>query len=142
MQGCRCRGRRCGAVLAGARAWRASTARSSPTLRIPSIVVTLATMVALRDGLRWVTQGAWVQDLPPTFQWLGLPQTLVSVRRWPPLSPLLVTARSWRCGISPGPRVYATGSNREAARLAGLDTSLVVHRVRHRRRPDRRWRRC
>src|SRR5665811_2141773 len=27
-------------------------------VRIPSIVVTLATMVALRDGLRWVTQGA------------------------------------------------------------------------------------
>ena len=41
---------------------------------IPSIVVTLATMVALRDGLRWATEGAWVQDLPPAFQWLGLTQ--------------------------------------------------------------------
>jgi rhamnose transport system permease protein len=39
---------------------------------IPSIVVTLATMVALRDGLRWATDGAWVQDLPRGFQWLGL----------------------------------------------------------------------
>jgi len=29
-------------------------------VRIPSIVVTLATMVALRDSLRWITQGAWV----------------------------------------------------------------------------------
>src|SRR5205823_12571101 len=38
-------------------------------LRIPSIVVTLATMVALRDGLRWITQGAWVENLPPRFQW-------------------------------------------------------------------------
>ena len=38
---------------------------------IPSIVVTLATMTALREGLRWATQGAWVQDLPPSFQWLG-----------------------------------------------------------------------
>src|SRR3954454_22889072 len=27
-------------------------------LRMPSIVVTLAAMVALRDGLRWATQGA------------------------------------------------------------------------------------
>ena len=44
-------------------------------LRLPSIVVTLATMVALRDGLRWATQGAWVQDLPPGFQWFGLPQS-------------------------------------------------------------------
>ena len=43
-------------------------------VRIPSIVVTLATMVALRDGLRWVTQGAWVQDLPPGFQWFGQSQ--------------------------------------------------------------------
>jgi rhamnose transport system permease protein len=41
---------------------------------IPSIVVTLATMVALRDGLRWATDGAWVQDLPRAFQWLGLTQ--------------------------------------------------------------------
>src|SRR5271163_1078372 len=29
-------------------------------IRMPSIVVTLATMVALRDALRWSTQGAWV----------------------------------------------------------------------------------
>src|SRR6202789_117055 len=43
-------------------------------LRIPSIVVTLAAMVALRDGLRWVTQGAWVQNLPPGFHWFGMPQ--------------------------------------------------------------------
>src|ERR1700676_20531 len=37
-------------------------------LRVPSIVVTLATMVALRDGLRWRTQGSWVGDLPSDFQ--------------------------------------------------------------------------
>src|SRR5436305_3600565 len=41
-------------------------------VRIPSIVVTLAVMVALRDGLRWITQGAWVQKLPPRFKWFGL----------------------------------------------------------------------
>ena len=33
-------------------------------LRMPSIVVTLALMVAWRDGLRWLTEGTWVQDLP------------------------------------------------------------------------------
>jgi rhamnose transport system permease protein len=38
--------------------------------RIPAIVVTLATMVAWRDGLRWITQGTWVSDLPADFQWL------------------------------------------------------------------------
>ena len=29
-------------------------------LRLPSIVVTLALLVILRDGLRWATDGAWV----------------------------------------------------------------------------------
>ena len=33
-------------------------------LRLPSIIVTLAMLVAWRDTLRWVTQGAWVQNLP------------------------------------------------------------------------------
>ena len=42
--------------------------------RIPSIVVTLAMLVALRDGLRWATGGAWVTDLPRAFQWFGLNQ--------------------------------------------------------------------
>ena len=36
-------------------------------LRMPSIVVTLALMVAWRDGLRWLTEGKWVQDLPRNF---------------------------------------------------------------------------
>ena len=31
-------------------------------------------MVALRDGLRWITEGAWVQNLPASFQWFGLSQ--------------------------------------------------------------------
>src|SRR4051794_1415857 len=45
-------------------------------LRLPSIIVTLAMLTAWRDGLRWVTQGAWVQDLPANFQWFGLGQVL------------------------------------------------------------------
>src|SRR4030095_17120940 len=44
-------------------------------MNIPAIVVTLASMVALRDGLRWQTQGAWVQYLPAGFQWFGWSQT-------------------------------------------------------------------
>ena len=45
-------------------------------LRLPSIIVTLAMLVAWRDALRWVTQGEWVQNLPPNFQWFVLGQTL------------------------------------------------------------------
>src|SRR6516165_6779772 len=41
-------------------------------LRVPSIVATLATMIVLRDGLRWMTQGSWIGDLPAGFQLLGL----------------------------------------------------------------------
>ena len=59
---------------ARARCWARINGALVAWVRIPSIVVTLATMVALRDGLRWVTQGAWVQDLPPGFQWFGLSQ--------------------------------------------------------------------
>ena len=66
------------AVLAAVCALGARSAPCNGALvayaRIPSIVVTLATMVALRDALRWATQGAWVQDLPRGFQWFGLAQ--------------------------------------------------------------------
>ena len=42
------------------------------TLGLPSIIVTLAMLVAWRDALRWATEGAWVQGLPANFQWFGL----------------------------------------------------------------------
>jgi len=92
---------------------------------IPSIVVTLATMVALRDGLRWTTEGAWVQDLPRAFQWLGLTQAeypFVAAS----LTALLTIAFAWGLRhVAAGRAVYATGSNPDAARLAGLDTAAV-----------------
>src|ERR1700709_337530 len=43
-------------------------------LRLPSIVVTLATMVTLRQGLNLVRQGEFV-NLPDNVQWFGLSQT-------------------------------------------------------------------
>jgi rhamnose transport system permease protein len=96
---------------------------------IPSIVVTLATMVALRDGLRWVTQGAWVQDLPPDFQWFGQSQTASEIIT-------IVCAAALAVGVSWGLRnlaagrvVYATGSNPDAARLMGIDPPRVVFAV-------------
>jgi len=94
--------------------------------RIPSIVVTLATMVALRDGLRWATQGQWVTDLPAHFQWLGWSQrghalALAS------LAAVLVAVAFWALRwLNAGRAVYAIGSNREAARLAGFDPPLIV----------------
>jgi rhamnose transport system permease protein len=98
-------------------------------LRVPSIVVTLAAMVALRDGLRWTTQGAWVNDLPAGFQWLGLSQSTY------PMMMLLVAIAlaavfTWGLrNVAAGRAVYATGSNREAARLAGMHPSRVTFSV-------------
>jgi rhamnose transport system permease protein len=95
-------------------------------LRMPSIVVTLATMVALRDGLRWWTQGAWVQDLPPGFQWFGLPQAAYPLVAFASVV-VMQGATAWVMrNLAAGRAVYATGSNEHAARLAGLDTARVT----------------
>ncbi|HZN12397.1 MAG TPA: ABC transporter permease, partial [Blastocatellia bacterium] len=95
-------------------------------LNLPAIVVTLATMVALRDGLRWATEGSWVQDLPGNFQWFGLGQAAGQA--------LIVGAAAaifaafvWGAGqLGAGRAVYAVGSDAEAARLAGIDSRRVV----------------
>ncbi len=97
-------------------------------LRLPSIVVTLATMVTLRQGLNLVRQGEFV-NLPDNMQWFGLSQgagqwTLV-------LSSLAVLVviglamRHW----SAGRQVYAVGTNAEAARLAGIPPQKVTFLV-------------
>ena len=93
--------------------------------RIPSIVVTLAAMVALRDGLRWITQGAWVENLPGRFQWLGLTQASFPVASGIAVG-LLVVAVAWALrDLAAGRALYATGSNAEAARLASINPSVV-----------------
>ena len=98
-------------------------------LRIPSIVVTLATMVALRDALRWTTGGAWVQELPVGFQWLGTTQSVYPVLV-AALVIVLQVAASWGLrNLAAGRAVYATGSSVDAARLAGVRTSLVTFSV-------------
>ncbi len=94
-------------------------------LRMPSIVVTLATMVALRDALRWWTQGAWVQDLPRGFQWFGLPQSAYPLVAGASVVFLFALSEWALRNLAGGRAVYATGSNEHAARLAGLDTARV-----------------
>jgi len=96
------------------------------TLRLPSIIVTLAMLVAWRDALRWTTGGEWVQNLPANFQWFGLGQTL---GQWLiVLAALLVLACFiWALrNLAAGRRVYAVGSDAEAARLAGVEPGQVT----------------
>src|SRR5688500_5447534 len=44
-------------------------------MRLPSIVVTLATMVTWREALAWQRQGAFI-NLPYSLQWFGLNQAV------------------------------------------------------------------
>jgi rhamnose transport system permease protein len=95
-------------------------------IRIPSIVVTLAMMIALREGLRWATEGAWIQDLPASYQWLGL-----GPRAYPFVVLAAVTglqiAFGWGlANLAAGRAVYAVGSSPGAARLAGLHVERVT----------------
>ena len=93
--------------------------------RVPSIVVTLATMIALRDALRWATDGAWVTDLPRTFQWFGLPAASYPAVA-AALSLLLFALAAWVLAFTAAGRwIYAVGSNPTAARLAGLPVERV-----------------
>src|SRR6185369_4224100 len=98
-------------------------------LRLPSIIVTLAMLVAWRDALRWTTGGEWVQNLPADFQWFGLGQTL---GQWIIVlaSIAVLAALSWALhSLAIGRAVYAVGSDAEAARLAGIDPARVTAAV-------------
>src|ERR671930_332833 len=95
-------------------------------LRLPSIIVTLAMLTAWRDALRWVTAGAWVQNLPADFQWFGLGQ---AAGQWLIVGAALAVLAgfSWVLrNVGVGRALYAVGSDAEAARLAGIGTRRVV----------------
>jgi rhamnose transport system permease protein len=96
---------------------------------LPSIIVTLGMLVAWRDALRWMTQGAWVQDLPPDFQWFGLSpavgQSLIVT-----IAAAVAVVAAWGLKNHQGGRsVYAVGADTEAARLAGIDPRRVTFGV-------------
>ena len=92
-------------------------------LRLPSIVVTLAMMVTLRQGLNLVRQGEFV-NLPDGIQWFGLSQ---SAGQWllvlAALTLVVILALALR-HLAVGRWVYAIGSDAEAARLAGIRPQL------------------
>ena len=98
-------------------------------LRLPSIIVTLAMLVTLRDALRWATGGEWVQNLPANFQWLGLGQRIGQL--------VIVIAVLMMLGVfawalrnmAIGRALYAVGSDAEAARLAGIEPTRVTFLV-------------
>lgn len=97
-------------------------------LRLPSIVVTLATMVIWREWLRWKRQGQFV-NLPDKVQWFGMSQaqgqlSLIALS-------LVVLVVLWLASryLAAGRFVYAVGSDAEAARLAGIRPQLTTFLV-------------
>jgi ribose/xylose/arabinose/galactoside ABC-type transport system permease subunit len=98
-------------------------------LSLPSIVVTLATLVIGRESLRYLREGQFVHNLPPGFQWFGLSQ---SAGQWLVVALALVIFACMAWGLrhlALGRVIYATGSEPEAARLAGIRPRRVVFGV-------------
>ncbi|MGD1070371.1 MAG: ABC transporter permease [Bryobacteraceae bacterium] len=94
-------------------------------LGVPSIVATLAAMAFWRELLRWITQGAWVQGLPATFQWMGMSQAGGEFAILASAVLLFgVFVFSMR-KVQAGRAVYAVGSQRESARLAGIPVTWI-----------------
>jgi rhamnose transport system permease protein len=98
-------------------------------LGLPSIVVTLATLVIGRESLRYLREGEFVRDMPPGFQWFGQGQ---AVGQWlvVGISLVVFAAFAWSLRhLVAGRAIYATGSDPEAARLAGIRPRRVVFTV-------------
>jgi rhamnose transport system permease protein len=98
-------------------------------LRLPAIVVTLSTLVAVRETLRYFREGEFVRNLPAGFQWFGLSQT---TGQWVVVGSAAVVALAAAWGLANlagGRAIYATGSDPEAARLAGIRPQRVVFGV-------------
>ncbi|WP_367870685.1 ABC transporter permease [Luteolibacter sp. Populi] len=97
-------------------------------LGLPSIVVTLATMVTWNEGLRLWQQGR-LMALPPGNQWFGLSQAggqgvVIG------LSLALLIAFAWGMrNLALGRYVYAVGTDAEAARLAGINPRWMTFGV-------------
>lgn len=93
---------------------------------LPSIVVTLATLVILRESLRWQREGEFIYNLPDDFQWFGLGQ---GVGQWVVVlvAGIVFVLAAWGARNLAGARaVYAVGSDQEAARLVGIRPRRVV----------------
>jgi rhamnose transport system permease protein len=108
-----------GAMLAGA-TMGAINGVLVAWLRLPSIVVTLATMVTWAEALRLYQKGQFI-NLPTGTQWFGLSQESGQVALIA-TAVALVAAAAWIMKhLTAGRFPYAVGSDAESARLAGID---------------------
>ena len=107
-----------------------STAASSPGLGLPSIVVTLATMVILREALRWWREGEFVRQSARRLSVVRPGQERRAVARRGDRGWSMFAVFAWGLrNLAAGRAVYATGSDPEAAWLAGIRPRRVTFGV-------------
>ncbi len=82
-------------------------------------------MAFWRELLRWITQGAWVQGLPSSFQWMGLTQAGGEIAILSAAAAIFGVFVWSLHRIQAGRAVYAVGSQRESARLAGIPVAAI-----------------
>ena len=97
-------------------------------LKLPSIVVTLATMVTWQEALRLWQQGRLL-SLPDGIQWFGLSQPVGQTVVISIAFILLIGAALAMKYLSAGRFIYAIGTDAEAARLAGIDPKRTTFGV-------------
>jgi|SRR5579863_4730367 len=98
-------------------------------LRLPAIVVTLSTLVAVRETLRYFREGEFVRNLPYGFQWYGLSQ-MAGQYVVVTIAAAVALAAAWGlANLTSGRAIYATGSDAEAARLVGIRPQRVCFGV-------------
>ena len=94
-------------------------------LQLPPFIATLGTLSIARGLSYALTGGFPIPDLPPAFKFIG--QGYISIIPFPVIL-LLVLGVLFSFFLSTtvlGRRVYATGSNEEAARVSGVNTRFV-----------------
>lgn len=97
--------------------------------KVPSIIVTLGMIQIHRGMIVAITRGYWIHEIPPSFNYLGTGKIL-GIQIPILIAALVAVASAWFMRYSRFSRkVYAVGSNREAARLAGINVDKTVFTV-------------
>ena len=93
--------------------------------RVPPFIATLGSMSILRGLALIITQGKTLYTFPAPFRWLG--SGYIGPVPVPVIIALFVTLLSLYITTQTrfGRHIYATGGNREAVRLSGIDVSKV-----------------
>lgn len=93
--------------------------------RMPSIIVTLGMLTVLQGINLTLINGKYITDLPPALRFFGIGRLLgIPVSIWTAI--VVVALALFLARQMPlGRRLYAAGSNPEAARLAGLNVQQL-----------------